>query len=139
VPLGLPRSVQRGLLVASAQFAEITLAEPAMATIRVPQPRGRPRCRPRELVADKGYDSDDFRQALRRRGIHPCIPLRSNRRPRGGRPALRSYSSRWIIERSNAWLKSFRRVQTRYERLVQIYLGFVLLAFIVICLRHLLK
>ena len=34
----------------------------------------------RELLGDKGYDSDWFREALAERGITPCIPPRSNRR-----------------------------------------------------------
>jgi len=33
-----------------------------------------------ELLGDKGYDSDWFRQALIKRGITPCILPRSNRK-----------------------------------------------------------
>jgi len=32
------------------------------------------------MLADKGYDADWFRAALKHRGIVPCIPSRSNRR-----------------------------------------------------------
>jgi transposase len=32
------------------------------------------------LIADKGYDSDAFREALAGRGITPCIPPRAKRR-----------------------------------------------------------
>jgi transposase len=31
------------------------------------------------LIADKGYDSDEFRDALATKGITPCIPSRPNR------------------------------------------------------------
>jgi len=31
------------------------------------------------LIGDKGYDSDDFRGALKARKIKACIPPRSNR------------------------------------------------------------
>ena len=34
------------------------------------------------IIADKGYDSDAFREALAGRGITPCIP----RDPSAGRP-----------------------------------------------------
>jgi putative transposase len=34
----------------------------------------------RELLGDKGYDSDWFRKALAERGITPCIPPRANRK-----------------------------------------------------------
>ena len=78
-----------GLHVDSAQPHEITLAEPTLLTIHVPQPRGRPKTRPKELVADKAYDSADFRRKLRRRGIKPTIPhfeRRKRIKPRRGRP-----------------------------------------------------
>lgn len=60
-----------GLLVENANPAEVKLAEPTLATIRVQRKRGRPKTRPKELVADKGYDSDPFRRVLRKRGIKP--------------------------------------------------------------------
>jgi hypothetical protein len=44
-----------GLHVDSAQLHELTLAETTLSTIRVPRPRGRPKARPKELVADKAY------------------------------------------------------------------------------------
>ncbi len=34
----------------------------------------------KELLGDKGYDSDRFRAALTARGITPCIPQKSNRK-----------------------------------------------------------
>ena len=36
--------------------------------------------RAKELLGDKGYDSDWFRAALTARGITPCIPPKSNRK-----------------------------------------------------------
>ncbi len=127
-----------GLLVASAQEAEISLAEPTLATIRVPRRRGRPRTRLVSIVADKGYDSDLFRQTLRRRGIRPCIPYRRGRRPRPGRkPNLAAYRQRWHIERTLAWLGSFRRLLVRFEHSANIYRGFLYLAAALICARRL--
>jgi hypothetical protein len=37
------------------------------------------------LIADRGYDSSGFRQALTERGIEPCIPLQPQ--PQGSHPA----------------------------------------------------
>ena len=34
----------------------------------------------RELLADRGYDADWFRNALKDRGISPCIPPRKKRK-----------------------------------------------------------
>jgi transposase len=82
-----------GTMVASAQEAEVHLAEATVETVRVPRRRGRPRKRVRELVADRAYDSDRLRGWLRRRGIRPCIPRRRNRRQRGARRSHRGIGS----------------------------------------------
>lgn len=49
-----------GLHIDSAQPHESTLAEVTLQTVRVPQQRGRPKTRPKEVVADKAYESADF-------------------------------------------------------------------------------
>src|SRR5688572_2628059 len=92
-----------GLYVDSAQPHESQLADATLATVRVPQKQGRPRTRPKALVADKAYDSQDFRQRLRRRGMKPTIPTverRQRRRPKRGRPMKTgaSYGQRWKVE-----------------------------------------
>ncbi len=127
-----------GLLVESANPAEIKLAEPVLATIRVSGKKGRPKTRPKELVGDKGYDSDPFRKLLRSRGIKPCIPERRNRKLKRGRKTdLSGYHERWHVERTFGWLESFRRLATRFERLLGMYLGLLYLAAALICLRRL--
>jgi hypothetical protein len=63
-----------GLHVDSARPHESQLAQITLATVRVPRPRGRPRTRPKELVADKAYDSREFRRYLRRRASSPPFP-----------------------------------------------------------------
>jgi hypothetical protein len=57
--------------------------------------RGWPRCKPRELVADRGYDHDIYRRRLRARGITPRI-------------ARRGIAHRWVVERGFAWLHAFK-------------------------------
>ena len=39
------------------------------------------------------------------------------------------------VERFFGWLKSFRRIQTWYERLASTYLGFVQLGYIIILMK----
>lgn len=132
------RGLPLGLLVASAREAEVTLAEPTLATIRVPQHWGRPKTRPRQVVADKGYDSAGFRRRLRSRGIRPCIPYRRGRRPRPGpEPDLAGYRQRWRIERTFAWLGSFRRLLVRFESSAAVYRGLLFVAAASICLGRL--
>ena len=64
------------------------------------------------VIADKAYDRDALRKRLRQRGIELICPHKRNR----VRPAtqdervLRRYQRRWIVERTNAWLENFRRL-----------------------------
>lgn len=134
-----------GLLVASAQESEARPAEATVETVRVARPRGRPRTRPGRLTCDRGYDSRAFRRYLGRRGIRHAIPLRrrpARWRPRRGRPPEcdpAAYRQRWRVERTFAWLLSYRRVVVRWERHVGVYRGFVLFALALICLKRLLQ
>ncbi len=49
---------------------------------------------------------------------------------------LRRYKRRWKIERLFAWLHNFRRVRTRDDWYADNYEGFVLLACMVLLLKH---
>lgn len=133
-----------GLHVDSAQPHEITLAETTLNTIRVPQKRGRPKTRPKELVADKAYDSQEFRRKLRRRGIKPTIPSFERRqriKPKRGRPRQvgPGYHRRWLVERCFGWMDNCRRLVVRYDRHVHIYQAFCLVAIILWCVDRILK
>lgn len=133
-----------GLHVTSAQPHESTLAEPTLQTIAVPQPRGRPKTRPKEVVADKADDSAAFRQKLRRRGIKPTIPAfdrRKRKQPKRGRPLRTgaSYRQRWKVERCFAWMDNCRRLVVRYDRHLHIYKASCLVAIMLWCLDRILK
>lgn len=113
---------------------------PMMESIGVAAGRGgRPRSRPRTLYADTKYDMPLNRFYLSRKHIASQIKDHPGRRKRAGRPRLfdegRYGKIRSSIERFNAWIKPFRRVAIRYERLPTVYMGFVHLACIVIYLR----
>ena len=75
---------------------------------------------PEAVLADKGYDSDAFIEAIRRSGAEAVIPSRRNRlQPR---PLDRHlYKARNLVERFFQKLKQFRRIATRYERLARNY------------------
>jgi len=138
---GLPLGFQ----LASAQRAEVKLAEQTLRSIRVRRSRGgHPRCRPKKLIADRGYDSMALRRALKRRGIQTCIPQirRKQARRKPGRPLKdrsAEYRRRWVIERTFAWLGNYRRLLVRWERRLEVYRGFFTLALILICLRRVLQ
>jgi IS5 family transposase len=99
------------------------LFEPLLDAVpSVRQCVGRPRKRPAKLHADKGYDHDRCRRAARRRNIEPRIARR------GVESSERLGRYRWTVERTLAWFARFRRLTVRYERRLDILLGFHLLA-----------
>lgn len=130
-----------GLLIESASPHEVTLASKTLDTVSVPRKRGRPRKRPKELIADKAYDSAAFRSWLRQKGIKPTIAhyeRRERKKPRRGRPIKTgsNYKHRWRVERTFAWCGHFRRLLVRHERYPEVFRAFYLLAFCLILLRH---
>ena len=88
--------------------------------------------RPRELWADRGYDSRELRAQLRLRQLEPMISTRRRKGElpaaklvvgtvvRGDRKRLKTRDPlgrhRWPVERTNSWLRNWRRVATRWER-----------------------
>ena len=90
-------------------------------------PRGRPRTRPQKVHADKAYEAKHCRDYLRRRGIGCRIArqgIESNER-------LGRY--RWVVERTQAWLSRFRRLDVRYERRSHIHQAFLDLGCALVC------
>jgi transposase len=69
----------------------------------------------RELVAERGDDSNPFRAALAERGITACIPSKKNRKPAIPHDQVLS-RQRHPIENALGSLKDWRRVATRYDR-----------------------
>jgi transposase len=123
---GIPLAVR----VTAANRNDVTQLLPLIE--QVPPVCGRPerpRRRPNQLVADRGYDSAAHREALRILGIRPVI---AKRRVEHGSGLGRW---RWVIERSIAWLHQYRRLAVRWEYRADIHHGFLTLACCLICWR----
>jgi putative transposase len=81
----------------------------------------------RELLADRGYDSNRFRTALAERGIQPCIPSTKSRKT--PLPYDRDlYRQRHRIENAFGRLKDWRRVATRYDRCAHTFFSAICIA-----------
>jgi transposase len=91
------------------------------------QGRGRPRLRPRRLAGDKGYSSPTARERIKRRGITPVIPTKSNE-PRDPSFDREAYRERNRVERLINRLKQSRRIATRYEKRDDNYLAMLTIA-----------
>lgn len=89
---------------------------------------------PVAAIADKGYDADHLCEKLAVAGAQIVIPPKRNRNFK--RPCdLDLYKERNLIERFFNKLKQFRRVATRYDKLLVNFMGFVKLAAIAIWLK----
>jgi transposase len=81
----------------------------------------------RNVVADRGYDSNAVIDLIARSGAQPNIPSCSRRIiHRSVDPAI--YRQRNLVERFFCKLKQFRRVATRFDKLARNFLAAVLLA-----------
>jgi transposase len=90
--------------------------------------------RPGAVPADKGYDSDVYRQYLQERGIVPVIPPRSNRNnPQDYDRHL--YKERHLVECFINKIKHFRRIFSRFDKPAVRYLSFLHFAGALIWLR----
>ena len=81
----------------------------------------------KSMIADRGYDSNWFRAALKERGTEPCIPpTRSRKSPIDYDRTL--YRQRHKIENLFAKLKDWRRIATRYDRCAHAFFSAVCIA-----------
>ena len=92
---------------------------------------------PKELYADSAYDTEAIRGRLSSMNVEANIPVN----PRNGRKPIQcdieTYRRmRSAVERFYGWLKSFRRIIVRYERLAATCKALITIACITIHLRY---
>lgn len=89
---------------------------------------------PPARAGDNGYSYPRIRRWLRQHRIEAVIPQRSDQRRNHRRRPLKfdrqAYRPRKVVERCVGWMKEYRRVALRYEKLATNYLGMLKLAMI---------
>ena len=87
----------------------------------------------------QGFDSENLRKITASEGIiaNICENKRNQKSPSEAEHYFdkKLYKERYAIERSNAWMDSFRSVLNRFDTTVSSWIGFNYLAFIVLGLR----
>jgi len=125
------RSLPLAVSTQSTSPAEVTHVDATLAARAT-------RTLPRQLIGDKGYDSDGLDRRLRVRGIEMIAPQRSSRRSdrrtQDGR-VLRRCRRRWKVERLFACLGNYRRLVVRYERHHENFTTYLQLACCMILVR----
>ena len=122
--------------VTAGQVHESTRAEAVVGqaiACRIGQRRRRRRRRgkPRKLAADKGYSVPRVRDWLKRQGIRSVIPHKDNEAARWDRRVKfdrEAYRGRAVVEQCVGWLKEYRRIGTRFEKLAVNFHGMLQLA-----------
>jgi putative transposase len=93
----------------------------------------------RHLLLDRGYDTPACRQLAVDEGLVAHIPKKATEDqpiPAPGDPE-RHPARRWVVEVGHSWFNRFRRLQTRWEKRQDLYLGFVELTVCLIIWRKL--
>jgi transposase len=85
----------------------------------------------KRLLADKGYDANSLRNSLNSQGTEPVIPSKRNRK-RAIPYDAEAYRDRNMIERAFCSLKDYRRIATRYDKLLRNFLSAVQIAAIIL-------
>lgn len=85
----------------------------------------------KKILADKGYCSEEIRNFISQEKAEVCIPDKSNA------VVIHNfdkelYKSRNIIERFFQRIKNYRHVATRYDKLSNCFLNFIILAAVMI-------
>lgn len=131
---GTPLAIE----VTAGQVHESTRAESIISqavACRIGRRRKRRnrRHRPRKLAGDKGYSVQRVRDWLTQQRIEPVIPHKDNEKARH-EPNVRfdreAYRGRAVVEQCVGWLKEYRRIGTRFEKLAVNYHGMLQLAMI---------
>lgn len=117
--LGLPVR----LIATPGQYHDVTLAHALTEGIET-----------NALLADRGYDANHLIEKMKENGTEIAIPPKQNRinqRPYD----THLYKERNLVERFFNKLKQFRRVATRYDKLLANFMGFVKIAAIAIWIK----
>lgn len=116
----------------AGQVHESTRLESVVATF-IASRKHRRRRKPRKLAGDKGYSVPRIRDWLKAQGIEPVIPHRDDEHARHD-PEIRfdkaTYRQRAVIEQCVGWLKEYRCIGTRFEKLAVHFHGMPQLAMI---------
>lgn len=115
-----------GFILTGANVSDFDQAKPLLGKYLRPNAHA---------IMDKGYDSDAIRAYVNQLGATATIALHPSR---SQKPPFDQhiYKERHRIENTFSKLKSFRRIATRFEKLLSSFASMVSLAAILLWLRH---
>ena len=119
-------------ILTAANRHDVTQLIPLIDAIRPIKGKvGAPLRKPKEVMGDRGYDSEAHRMELSCRGIATAIARR--RQEHGSGFGI----FRYVVEQALALLHQFRRLRTRFDKRDDIHEAFMSLGCSMICWRRL--
>ena len=106
------------LMLTKGQRADIKMAQPCLGDLLSTASH---------VIADRGYDSDALRNALRKNGVEAVIPPRKNRKVQYDYDR-ELYKLRNVIERAFGRMKDWKALSLRTYRSIDTFLSAVCLA-----------
>lgn len=93
------------------------------------------------INADAGFDSENLLLACAKKEIIANVPCNKRNAGKDGDRLLdeQLYKERYAIERTNAWMDSYRSVLNRFDTTISSWTGFNFLSFIAIALKKFYK
>ena len=79
-------------------------------------------------IADKGYESEEVREVIRKKSSVPVIPRKSNSKTGNADMDWGLYKYRHLVENLFARIKHFRGLATRFDKLKRNYVSVVAMA-----------
>ena len=122
---------------ADVDFGKGSTPDPSFLPLHIKKTAGRRR---KIINLDKIYVSLELRRTMRKKGTFINMQTRKGDyiRKKGPKFSFKAskYQVRFLVERTNAWLKNFWRIRIRRERNPAMYKAFVYLALIIILIRR---
>jgi len=85
-------------------------------------------------LMDKAYEGEETRELAQNNDHEPVVPPKSNRKD-PWEYDKKLYKRRNVVERLFRRIKEFRRIFTRYDKLDEMFLGYIYFVFVVIWLN----
>lgn len=123
-----------GVIVEGANVHDSRLVSSTLAADAVERPKPTEKS-PQHICLDKGYDYKRVDLELAEHSLRNHTRRIGEEKLEDGEK--KHPARRWVVERSNAWLKGFRAVRTRYFCQAQNYLAIIHLACAIIIFRKL--
>jgi len=127
------RGIPLSFVVSGAETPDVTLRPDTLAALVLRWREVGNGWRP-TLGGDRGYTGAAAWEASAAAGYRPALQQRGGTTERIPLPAARLH--RWVVERCHSWLKRFRKLTIRYEKLKCSYEGLIQLACAMICWRQ---